>query len=142
MKRRLLIICTIASLTAPLFADDGFDFDDLEEIEKVEKQEQLQIKNKKSKEEKRQRATQRQQSSSGGSSSSVYIVDWGYDFSGGDKLWGRNGVKLSNGRKIYMWLNKQSYGLKCYNLSIQGSFYGNASLCEVNRPGFVGDHLT
>ncbi|MDP8078428.1 hypothetical protein [Phocoenobacter skyensis] len=60
----------------------------------------------------------------------AYVVDWGYDFSGDNRLWGRNSVKLNNGRSVYMWLEKQSYGMKCYTLNIQGSFYGSASLCE------------
>ncbi len=71
-------------------------------------------------EEKRQREMARR---------NAYIVDWGTDFQTGNSFWGRHGVKLSNGRKIYMWLEKETYGLKCYNLNIQGSFYGSGSLC-------------
>ncbi len=50
MKRRVLIICTVASLITPLFADDdGFGFDDLEQIEASEQQELLQMAKEKAK---------------------------------------------------------------------------------------------
>jgi len=64
------------------------------------------------------------------SSRSVYITSWGVDFSGDDRLWGRHGVKLSNGQEIYTWLSRQSYGSRCYELFVQGAFLGGGSNCS------------
>lgn len=63
-------------------------------------------------------------------SGGVYITNWGYDFSGDNRIWGRNGVKLSNGSTFYTWLERQSYGSRCYNLSVQGGVSGHASNCS------------
>jgi hypothetical protein len=62
--------------------------------------------------------------------SGVYITNWGYDFSGDDRVWGRNGIKLSSGSTIYTWLQKENYGSRCYQLFVQGSFHGGASNCS------------
>ncbi len=63
-------------------------------------------------------------------SQSAYVVDWGYDYQVNNSFWGRNAVKLNNGKEIHMWLAKDTSGLRCNVLNIRGSFYGSASLCE------------
>ncbi len=63
-------------------------------------------------------------------SNNVHITSWGYDYQTGDSIWGRNDVKLSNGRSFYAWLNKQTYGMKCYELFVQGGLTGSASNCS------------
>lgn len=75
-----------------------------------------------------QLAEQRRQQSSG--NSSVYITSWGHDFSGDGRIWGRNGVKLNTGTEFYTWLERQSYGSRCYNLHTQGGLSGGASNCS------------
>ena len=62
--------------------------------------------------------------------SNVYITNWGYKFQTGDSIWGINDVKLSNGRSFYAWLNKKTYGMKCYELFVQGGLTGSASNCS------------
>ena len=62
--------------------------------------------------------------------SSFYITNWGYAFNTDDSIWGRNGIKLSNGSTIYTWLQKKTYGMKCYELFVQGAFLGSASNCS------------
>ena len=64
------------------------------------------------------------------SQSSVYVTSWGYDFSGDDRIWGRNGVKLSNGSEFYTWLDRESYGTRCYRVFVQGGLSGNGSNCS------------
>lgn len=81
-------------------------------------------------EEKRQRELAEQRRRASSSAGSTYVVDWGTSFQSGNSIWGRHGVRLNNGRKVYMWLEKDTTGFKCFRLSIQGSFYGGGSLCD------------
>ena len=71
-------------------------------------------------------------SSSAPSRSTAYITSWGNNFSGDDRIWGRNGVKLSNGSTIYTWLQRENYGSRCYQLFVQGAFHGSGSNCSNN----------
>jgi hypothetical protein len=60
------------------------------------------------------------------------ITNWGVDFSGDNRIWGRTGVKLSNGSEIYVWLERSG---GCYHLSMSGAYSGTASNCSTRVNG-------
>lgn len=62
--------------------------------------------------------------------SSAYIIDWGTHFKSGNSIWGRHNVKLNNGRSFYTWLYKDTSGLGCYQLVLQGGLNEGASTCD------------
>jgi len=82
--------------------------------------------NERRKEEERRLAEAERQRQNQASSGNVYITSWGYDFSDGDKIWGRTGVKLSNGSTLYTWLNRMS---GCYTVTVAGGYHGSGSNC-------------